>query len=119
MYELLRWLDVIPGRNWLVLGSAAAELAGLVREGSQPAGVSVAQDTPSFGNSTFDVVIVTTGPVTEAAVAELRRVVWPGGTVAAYVSGEASALWRLFQAAGLHAVQSCTIGEMAATRGTR
>ncbi|MFI5269423.1 MAG: hypothetical protein ACHQ7M_18760 [Chloroflexota bacterium] len=119
MHELLRWLDIIPGRNWLILGAGAAALAELVRAGSQTTGVTVAEDTLLFGTSTFDVAIVVAAPLTEALLDELRRTVWPAGTVAAYASGEPAVLESTFRAAGLHAVQACTLAGRAAARGTR
>lgn len=119
MHELLRWLDIIPGRNWLILGPRAVELATLVRGSSQPTGVTVAEATLSLETSTFDVAIVLAAPVTQALVNELRRVVWPAGGVAAYVAGDPAALESTFRAAGLHAVQGCTLAGLAAARGTR
>jgi hypothetical protein len=119
VYELLLWLDIIPGRNWLILGPGAAELAGLVREGSQPTGVTVAEDALSFETSTFDVAIVLAAPVTRALVDELRRIVWPAGTVAAQVSAKPGVIESIFEAASLHAVQSCALGGLTAVRGTR
>ena len=104
MDELLRWLDVIPGRNWLLLGPRAAELADLVRAEYTPAGVTVTGDTAGFADCTFDVAIAT-GP---ADPAELRRVLVPGGTAAALADAD-------FEAAGLRVVQS--LGS--AVRGTR
>jgi hypothetical protein len=102
--ELLRWLDVIPGRAWLLLGPGAAELADLVRAEYKPAGVILAEDTAGFADCTFDVAIAT-GP---ADAAELRRVLVPGGTAAALHGAN-------FATAGLRVVQTRGM----AVRGTR
>ena len=104
MDELLRWLDVIPGRAWLLLGPDAAELASLVRAEYKPAGVTLAEDTAGFADCTFDVAIATV----PANPAELRRVLVPGGTAAALEGSN-------FEEAGLRVVQS----RGKAIRGTR
>lgn len=105
MDELLRWLDVIPGRNWLLLGPHAGELAELVRAEYTPAGVTVAESAAAFPECTFDVAIAT-GP---ADPTELRSALVPGGTAAAYAGAPD------FARAGFHAVNA----RGSAVRGTR
>jgi len=119
VHELLRWLDVIPGRRWLLLGPAAAELAAAIQDTCQPAGVTAADDTLPLDASTFDVAILTDGSLTQAVAVELHRVIWPSGIAAAWVRGERAELEAIFRSAGLHAVQTCEIGTLTAVRGAR
>ena len=115
MEELLRWLDIIPGRNWLLLGPEGAALAELVRAAYKPAGVTVAEELAGFPDATFDVSIATAALRAE----ELRRVTVPGGCSAMLLQGEPAALEAGFRGAGLHAIQARRIGQRAAVRGTR
>ena len=119
MRELLRWLDIIPGRRWLVLGPEAEDLAHAIWEDMQPAGVSVADDTQPFADSTFDVTILAQGEPSAAVALELRRVIWPAGTVCIYGGGDVLALSRMFEDASLHAIQTRVFGELTAVRGVR
>jgi hypothetical protein len=100
--DFLAWLDIIPGRNWLLLGPRARELAELVHTTYQPAGVTVAESPAAFGDMTFDVAVATE----PSEVAELRRVTVPAGVVA---------VLRESKLPGLHAVQRCAEG----VKGTR
>jgi hypothetical protein len=112
-------LDVIPGRNWLILGVEASAMAELVRVDYQPTGVTIAEDTLALGTSAFDIAISLAAPVTESLVTELRRTVWPAGIVAAYGGADVAGTERTFRTAGLHAVQACMLAGLAAVRGTR
>lgn len=116
MEELLRWLDIIPGRNWLLLGPRSDELAGLVRASYKPAGVTIAEDTAACADSTFDVAI---GSSETIAPAELRRVLVPAGTAAVYAGSVAKTLAASFGEADLHAIQTRGFGHLTAVRGTR
>ncbi len=111
--ELLRWLDVIPGRNWLLLGEDTATLAELVRAHYAPSSITQLRDSvdlSSIDSGRFDVAI---GQTHAADLSALRRVVWPGGTVALLTP--AAGLEAAARQAGLHAVQA----KGGAVRGTR
>ena len=110
--EFLHWLDVIPGRAWLVLGDQAAALAALI-PAYLPSAINVANsyvEPLPLPDGGFDVVIGGLSARPPAAiVADMRRLVWPAGLVALHTSGPAADLERLFQEAGLHAIQSRTL----------
>jgi SAM-dependent methyltransferase len=126
--ELVRWLDVPPGRTWLDVGCGPGGLAAAVRElaapravagvdrsaafvaaagaGGLPGVVADARELP-FADGSVDVVVsglaVNFVPRPASAVAELSRVVVPGGVVAAYVwdYAEGMAMLRHFWAAAV------------------
>ncbi len=109
--EFLEWLAVPPGRRWLDVGCGTGALAGLVLERCDPSevvGVDPAEgfvefaraDVPArfeiagaealpFDDDEFDAavagLVLNFVPETARGAAEMRRVVRPGGTVAAYV----------------------------------
>jgi hypothetical protein len=119
-HAFLRWLDVIPGRGWLVLG--APELAAAIREDARPNAVTERQPaTPlEFAEGTFDVVVAELDEPDVNLAREMRRVIWPSGTAGAYSKTlPGSELERLFREAGLRAIQSTAIGDGAAVRGAR
>ncbi|HEX6513677.1 MAG TPA: hypothetical protein VF157_15345 [Chloroflexota bacterium] len=113
----MRWLDVIPGRNWLVFGPDAGWIAEAVRASYKPAGVTVVQ-APST-NDVYDVALSAGGPLDSELVARMRRALCPSALAAAYQVNEPANLERLFRAAGLHAVQTCVLQGAAAVKGAR
>ncbi|HLQ32490.1 MAG TPA: hypothetical protein VK457_07365 [Chloroflexota bacterium] len=111
--EFVRWLDMIPGRNWLVAGWDDEALLEEITA-TKPSGVTTLADPSPLTSGTFDVA-VTIQP--EALLPELRRVVVPGGIVAAY--GQDSRVDQLFVKAGLHAVQTRALAHGWAVKGMR
>lgn len=110
----LEWLGVPNGQNWLDVGCGTGAFTDLICEHckpikvcaidpseeqiifaqSRPSGSQVefraadAQDLP-FGDSEFDVaamaLVINFVPDPPQAIAEMKRVVSPGGTVASYI----------------------------------
>jgi SAM-dependent methyltransferase len=126
--DFVRWLDVIPGRNWLVVGYTGNTLSAEI-QATLPAGVTkvdVLEAEPwtlPFEAGTYDVALTLQwrGRDLRELLEELKRVVVPGGIIAACLPqsqvgrGE---LMRLFKQAGLHAVQSRDLAP-AAAKGIR
>src|SRR5689334_9972884 len=134
--EFLRWLDVIPGRRWLLIGAQSAEPIAVYR----PSAVDIVEgyvESLPYRDGSFDVaaavdpgnVISSASPdailsasphviLSEAKdltmlVTDMRRVTWPGGTIA--VLSDDEHLEPAFRAAGLHAIQV----RPGAAKGTR
>jgi hypothetical protein len=110
--RFLRWLDVIPGRNWLVLGAPAEEFAGAIRAGYAPSSVTAVEsyvEPVPFETGAFDVAVYvsdTGSPELSHIVLEMRRVLWPAGIAGLYLCETSGEVERVFREAGLHAVQS-------------
>lgn len=111
--EFLGWLAVPAGQDWLDVGCGTGALSQAVIERCAPAGVTGLDPSAGFveyarahvqgaarfmvgdaqsmplGDGSFDAavsgLVLNFVPRPEAAVAEMARVVRPGGTVAAYV----------------------------------
>jgi SAM-dependent methyltransferase len=127
--DFVRWLDVIPGRNWLVVGYTGNAFSAEI-EATLPAGVTkvdILETNPwtlPFEAGTYDVALTLQWrePDSRQLLEELKRVVVPGGIVAACLPqsqigrGE---LMQLFKQAGLHAVQSRDLAPAAAAKGIR
>lgn len=150
--QFLRWLDVIPGRGWLVAGCAGGGLTEAILRTMRPTAVTtvdpsradldlVARDIGDprarfevddlrflpFETGTFDVAVSGLAldfPQPEQIVVEMRRTLWPSGTVGIYArSSDAQSAERLLRGAGLRAVQSHLFdpgaGPVLFLRGTR
>lgn len=137
--DFLRWLDVIPGRNWLDVGCRLMDgiLAGYMPTAVTGVAPSDQQlesararitdprarfDTSDplklqFDTGSFDVAVaglsLASVPDPAALAAELRRVIWPAGIVGLCLLDAASLTPRqledAFRAAGLNAVQTRAI----------
>ncbi len=125
--DFLAWLAPPPGLRWLDLGCGTGALAATVLRDAAPAGVVGVDPSAAFaahaaahiadpraefgvgnamalpfGDASFDVavsgLVLNFVPDPAVAIAELRRVVRPGGTVAAYVwdYAEGMSLLRYF-----------------------
>ncbi|WBY03153.1 methyltransferase domain-containing protein [Ramlibacter tataouinensis] len=109
----LAWLDIPPGRRWLDVGCGTGALSAAILERCAPAGVTGVEPSDGFralaieqlgprarvlpgsaealplGDASCDVavsgLVLNFVPDVAAALAQMRRVVAPGGTIAAYV----------------------------------
>ena len=127
--EFLAWLDIPAGKSWLDVGCGTGALTQTILANAQPAGVAGldpsegflafartrapqaefrvgdAQALP-FEDDSFDAavsgLVLNFVPDAAKAVSEMRRVVRPGGTVAAYVwdyAGQMQLMRRFWGAA--------------------
>lgn len=120
--EFLAWLDVAPGARWADVGCGTGALTEAILRLARPASVVGVEPSAAFvaharervpgaefragdaeatgldGGSVDALVsglVLNFVPRPEAAVAEARRVVAPGGTVGAYVWDYGGEMWML------------------------
>lgn len=128
-FEFLTWLDVIPGRNWLVVGSGA-DASGLeqaIANDHRPSAVTSFEMLQGgrlpFVEGTFDVAVAVLAQAPLVGLLEeMRRVIFPSGTVGICVLEAATprAMEALLHHAGLHAVQTLRLQNGAlSARGAR
>ena len=127
--EFLAWLALPAGKRWLDVGCGTGALSQTILANAQPAGVAGVDPSEgflafararvpqaefhvgdaqalTFEDDSFDVavsgLVLNFVPDAAKAVGEMRRVVRPGGTVAAYVwdyAGEMQLMRRFWAAA--------------------
>lgn len=126
--EFLAWLDVIPGRHWLVVGSHqdAGMLGEAIAADYKPSAVTTFElpedEGLPFAHGTFDVAVASSSAAPSVGLLqEMRRVIFPSGTVGLCgLLATAQGLELLLHQAGLHAVQSRRLMSGAiAVRGAR
>lgn len=128
--QFLAWLAVPPGRRWLDVGCGTGALCAAILDRCEPASVTGVEPSEGFlqaarrhlggravlhqgsatsiplGDASVDVavsgLVLNFVPDQRAALAEMRRVLAPGGTIAAYVwdyAGRMELMRRFWDAA--------------------